>query len=145
MRFENSEITIRNIPILQLTDDFLSGFERFQETKTVWVNDPSNLYTKESFFIDDWNEEKKILVVNDLQTCLYYGGFLIAAYQSLHLVGFGCIDGNLVGNHKEYLELVYLHVTRPLRGFGIGKKLFIECCNHAREVNAKKLYIDSHP
>ena len=45
----------------------------------------------------------------------------------------------------DYVELPYIHVSRELRGSGIGKRLFEICCKEAKLLGAKKLYIAAHP
>jgi GNAT superfamily N-acetyltransferase len=134
--------------VLELSDfngSFLTKFNRFQVTDKVWFRE-NNLYkVKSDHFIDEWDDDKKALVIEDLCQCLNYGGKVLAAYDEDGLAGFANVNGLLFGSKKEYVELPYIHVSSERRGSGIGKKLFNKCCEEAKKLGAVKLYIAAHP
>lgn len=96
-------------------------------------------------FIDDWDHEKKLSVVHALRTGLQDGGIVIGVYQQMELIAFANVESNRFGTRKEYVEFPYIHVSKELRGSGIGKRLFQICCEKAKQLGAEKLYIAAHP
>lgn len=85
------------------------------------------------------------MVIESLKDCTLGGGIVVGSFINGSLVGFANIEGRLFGKNKEYVELSYIHVTNELRGRNIGRKIFKLCCEKARELGAKKLYIGAHP
>ncbi len=96
-------------------------------------------------FIDEWNDEKKTLVIQSMQNCISCRGIVIGAFEGSDLIGFACVEGEFFGTNKEYLELSYIHVSNKYRNCGIGKKIFDLCREKAKKKDAKKLYIGAHP
>ncbi|MDX1805682.1 MAG: GNAT family N-acetyltransferase [Paenisporosarcina sp.] len=135
----------KELSIGELQDDFLSSFNRYQETQQVLVKTQDQLMMKVDSFIDDWDHEKKLSVVHTLRTCMQAGGIVIGVYQQMELIAFANVESNRFGTRKEYVELPYIHVTQELRGSGIGKRLFEICCEKAKQLGAEKLYIAAHP
>ncbi|WP_108672487.1 GNAT family N-acetyltransferase [Peribacillus acanthi] len=138
-------IEFRKIKIDELNNQILQKFNRFQETSQVWYKEDDEYRIKEDHFEERWDEEKKIQVIQALRECILSGGIVFGAFEDQKLVGFANVEGELFGSKKEYVELPYIHVSNELRGSGIGKKLFYLCCEGARELGAKKLYIAAHP
>lgn len=75
---------------------------------------------------------------------LQAGSLAYGAWEDGRLVGLAVLDREPFGSKKQYLDLAELHVARPFRGRGIGKKLFGMACEGARELGAEKLYISAH-
>ena len=61
------------------------------------------------------------------------------------LVGFACIDGELLGKTANYANLTMLFVDNEWKRKGVGKKLFHEICKCAVKMKAEKLYISAVP
>jgi predicted N-acetyltransferase YhbS len=139
------KIQYKVLPLNYLTDGFLQTFKRYQETKRVWYKDQLEFRLKDDYFIDDWSEEKKVLVIQELRQCIKNGGVVIGAYDDHELVGFANVEGKRFGSKQEYVELPYIHVSSGRRGFGIGSNLFKFGCVEARKFGAAKLYIAAHP
>lgn len=57
------------------------------------------------------------------------------------MCGFVTINRQLFGRRYKYVLLDQLYVSLKHRGKGIGRKLFIECTDIAREWKAEKIYI----
>lgn len=140
-----AECVLRELNLADLREDFLSGFHRRQETRRVWYIEDGEWKQKDDFFIDEWDGQKKQLVIEDLKNCVRTGGSVVGAYDAGMLIGFANVEGTLFGSKGQYLELPYIHISSEHRGKGIGKKLFASCCRLAREKGAKKLYIAAHP
>ncbi|HSO57317.1 MAG TPA: GNAT family N-acetyltransferase [Paenisporosarcina sp.] len=135
----------KELSIGELQDDFLSSFNRFQETHQVLVTYQDELIMKKDYFVDDWNHEMKSAVVHSLRYCIQAGGSVIGVYRERELIAFANVENAKFGTNSEYVELPYIHVSKELRGRGIGKRLFEICCEKAKQLGAEKLYIAAHP
>lgn len=134
---------LMDISILQTTN--LKKFNRYQETNRVWYKDNEQFRIKADHFIDQWDDDKKALVLQDLEKCIKMGGIVAGAFLEEELIGFATVEGELFGSKQEYRELTYIHVSNEFRNGGIGKNLFQLCCKKAKEIGTKKLYIAAHP
>ncbi|WP_215113558.1 GNAT family N-acetyltransferase [Exiguobacterium sp. s63] len=132
--------------INQIAPDFLTTFERFQETHRIYAVDSNGeLYQKDEHYIDEWDDAKKKQVIEILNYYIDRGGVVVAFRNGETLLGFAGLDGHLLGTEGQYLNLGFIHVSRPCRGQGIGKLLFERVCQAAIERGAKKLYIGANP
>ncbi|MGB5944720.1 MAG: GNAT family N-acetyltransferase [Paenisporosarcina sp.] len=95
--------------------------------------------------MDDWDHEKKSAVVHSLRYCIQAGDSVIGVYRERELIAFANVENEKFGTYSDYVELPYIHVSREVRGSGIGKKLFEICCEEAKLLGAKKLYVAAHP
>lgn len=138
-------VTCKVVGVTELTDDFLKEFIRYQETKQVWYVEDKSYKVKDDYFIDDWMPERKVQVIEELRRCVRSGGAVVAAWNQKQLVGFANVESERFGSEAQYVELPYLHVTNVARGMGIGKKLFSFCCQEAKRLGGRKLYIAAHP
>lgn len=135
----------KKLSVEDLQDDFLSTFNRYQETHQVLVKYQDHLIMKKDSFVDDWDHEKKSAVVHSLRCCMQAGGSVIGVYRERELIAFANVENEKFGTYSDYVELPYIHVSRELRGSGIGKRLFEICCKEAKLLGAKKLYVAAHP
>ncbi|MBO9131480.1 GNAT family N-acetyltransferase [Bacillus sp. 165] len=142
---KNNNIMYRELHLDDLNAALLKTFNRYQETKRVWFKDNEQYKLKADYFTEQWDDEKKELVIHSLRHCVKTGGSVVGAFIRTNLVGFANVEGELFGSNKEYLELPYIHVSNECRNRGIGKKLFELCCIKAKQMGAKKLYIATHP
>ena len=55
------------------------------------------------------------------------------------------IDTKLIEGASDHLQLLYLYVSRSVRGQGVGKTLFAEAAEAACSLGAKALYISATP
>lgn len=140
-----NKITCRLLELADLNHNFLAEFNRYQVTDQVWFKENNQYKIKSDHFIDEWNDDKKALVIEDLRKCLSNGGIVIGSYDEDGLAGFANIESLLFGSKKEYAELPYIHVSSELRCSGIGRELFMKCCKEAKKLGAVKLYIAAHP
>ncbi|MCT4798656.1 GNAT family N-acetyltransferase [Exiguobacterium profundum] len=130
----------------RLDSNFLNTFERFQETHRIYAVDPNGeLYQKDEHYIDEWDDAKKQQVIEILNYYIDRGGVVVAIQNGETLLGFAGLDGHLLGPDDQYLNLGFIHMSRPFRGQGIGKRLFERVCQAAIERGAKKLYIGANP
>lgn len=133
---------IKKITEKNITDDFLKGFERYQETTRVLYYDKGSLLERDDTFTESWHDSKLIEVSKYLKDVVKKGGVVYAAFSGKHVVGFTCIDYYQFG---DYINLPYIHIDHRYRGEGIGKELLLFIGLEALHKGAKKLYISSHP
>lgn len=138
-------VIYKELSLIDIQDDFLSTFNRYQETQQVMVQQQGHLITKDDSFIDDWDYAKKSFVIQSLRSCIYAGGIVIGVFRELQLIAFANVERTRFGTNNDYVELSYIHVSHELRGGGIGKQLFAVCCVKAKQLGARKLYIAAHP
>lgn len=144
-RMEQEKWSVRLVRMEDLPDDALKSFDRFQVTERMRVIQEDGYGTRDEYFTDEWDDARKVEVVRTLRTSLVHGGIVAGAYRDGVLKGFACVQGGFFGTDKGYVELSYLHVSREARHQGIGMRLFRLCCEEARRIGAKKLYVSTHP
>lgn len=135
----------KELSLEEVQENFLSTFNRYQETQQVLVKHNDLLIMKTDSFVDDWDDDKKLSVIQSLRACIHAGGSVIGVYHQIDLIAFANVESTRFGIHNEYVELPYIHISHDLRGSGIGKKIFGICCEKAKQLGAKKLYIAAHP
>jgi ribosomal protein S18 acetylase RimI-like enzyme len=140
-----NNIKFRQLVIDDVRKSLLIEFNRYQKTSRVLAKREKNLYEKDDYFIDDWNDEKKADVITELRHCIQSGGAVIGAFNEGKLVGFANVESKRFGKDLDYIELPFIHVSNESRSCGIGKRLFYLCCESAKQLGAKKLYIGAHP
>lgn len=124
-----------------------NGFERRQEVTHCWRKDAaSGQWTlKDIAFTEDWDEANFEELCGQLRGTLAAGGSVIGAFGlGGALAGFGSVENAPLGGKGQYLQLSQLHVTRGLRGRGIGAELFRRLAARAAALGAQKLYISAH-
>lgn len=99
---------------------------------------------KDAPFIDDWAESDYDFLISCLKNTVSSGGFVYAAFSGRSLKGFVSVEAGLFGSRHQYLDLTSLHVSKDLRGSGIGTALFCAAKEWARKHGAEKLYISAH-
>ncbi|WP_078378506.1 GNAT family N-acetyltransferase [Sutcliffiella halmapala] len=141
----SSEVKLCLLKTDDLIDSFLQSFNRYQETKHVYVYNGRNLTLQQEEFTDEWDEAKKRQIVAHLRETVKSGGAVISARQNGRVIGFSVIEPEFFGEEDAYLELSYLHISADNRGQGIGEQLFKKTLQTAKEIGAIKLYIGAHP
>lgn len=134
----------RKLNYEELNIDLFSKFHRYQEVTKCWRKENGRWVIKDISFIDDWNEEEYLLLVKYLTNTLKTKGVVYGAFFNNELKGFASVEYGFIDEAKEYFDLSSLHVSRDMRGFGIGKTLFDMSAKWAKKSGAKKLYISSH-
>lgn len=95
-------------------------------------------------FVDDWTEEQLVHQIHNLQSILRGGGAVYGAFRDGMLKGFASVAGRPLGPGDTYRDLLSLHVSADCRGLGMGRMLFEQAAQWAREDGASKLYISAH-
>jgi len=135
-------IEIRNEDVM---DDMLDTFDRRQVVSKRYCIKNSVKTLENIDFIDDWSLDERRQIVNDYirnayEKSLYATGVRING----KLAGFMVLDCHQIGPNDEYAELKQLHVSQKHRHMGIGKALFYDAVEKARDLKFSKLYISAH-
>lgn len=139
------EIQIRELMIIDITENLLDHYSRYQEVNKVWRVEDNRKVIKDICFIEDWNYDKKqTLIFGELKETLENNGCIFGAFDNNRLIGFASLGGTLLGENNEYVQLLQLHVSHDYRGKGIGKMLFHSCIEKANKFRASKMYISGH-
>lgn len=139
-------LQVRNVSANEIDEKFLIDFDRYQETKSVWyTTNQTNVKTKDDSFIDQWSLEQKKGISLYLKRCIKEGGGVAAAFEGSQIVGFANVENRFFGSANQYVPLPFIHVSNFYRGEGIGKQLFYQCCEIAKDLGAEKIYIGAHP
>ncbi|WP_315081732.1 GNAT family N-acetyltransferase [uncultured Clostridium sp.] len=81
-----------------------------------------------------WHKEHFLLSIKS-------GGRAFGCFDDEKMVGYAVINGDIFGVTAKYILLDQMFISKEYRNMGIGKKLFNECCNAAKDLGAEKIYI----
>ena len=90
------------------------------------------------------NENDYIVLTESLKNTVKAGGLVYGAFVDGRLKGFVSVDGAPFGKERQYADLMYLYVSRDMRGRGIGRRLFETAKEYARKIGTEKFYISAH-
>jgi GNAT superfamily N-acetyltransferase len=97
------------------------------------------------FEIPGWHPETVEHDMPRLHDCFDRGGIFIGNFDADGLTGISVLDTRHIGAARDHLQLLYLYVSRPARGRGLGSELFAEAASAARRLGARALYISAVP
>jgi predicted N-acetyltransferase YhbS len=80
-----------------------------------------------------------------LLDCFDRGGTFWGAFEDEKIVGVAVLESRFIGSRSDALQLKFLHVSRGQRKQRLGAKLFHLAVDHARSLDARKLYISATP
>ncbi|WLR47473.1 GNAT family N-acetyltransferase [Halobacillus litoralis] len=138
-------MNIFQLKAVDLDNHMLDSFDRYQKTDRVMVFQADTLNEESNGFEEDWTVENKRTIVHHFRLVVKNGGAVIAALKERHVHGFAVIEPDTFGEKSTYRELSYIHVSREVRGTGIGRLLFQKAGQVAKASGAEKLYIGAHP
>lgn len=134
----------RKMEIAELDRSLFAHFERRQDVTKCWRKVDGQWVIRDHPFVDQWGEEEYKILVKCLRHTLETKGVVFGAFREGKLKGFASVEGGFLGEKKEYKDLTCIHVSRDVRGCGIGRELFVRAAGWAREQGAEKLYISAH-
>jgi len=138
------DICFKEIKTDELHTNILQDFNRYQYVENDWYPDENGGYhLVHQPHVENWDDAEKIKIVEKWRAALNNGGKSFCAYDGEKIVGFIFFDGMRLGSEKQYMELLYFHVSYEYRGKGIGKKLFSLCCEAALKLQCKRLFINA--
>ena len=115
----------------------LDYYERTQKVQRVYRKINNEYLLIDSEWIMDWSLDRKRAIAKSLFSDEYlsYGVF-----DDGNMIGFTSIQKRI---QEERIVLEMLHVSQKYRGQGIGRKLFQQAKDKAKELGAKQLYISA--
>ena len=124
--------------------DLFTHFVRRQVVVDCWRFVEGEWVIKPDPFVDDWDESDYQKLIANLRETISQRGIVLGAFLEGKLKGFAAVKAGLFGANMEYLDLACLHVSKDVRGRGIGRVLFTMTMEWAKANGAKKLYISAH-
>ena len=73
------------------------------------------------------------------------GGTYAGAFDGETLVGLGGIDGKLIGENNNMIQLMSMFVSAKYRDRGIGRQILSILKEKAKRLGAEKLYVSATP
>ena len=140
-----SALEVRTCSQEDLCDDALDEYVRAQETTTIRVVVDGTYAEKELAYNEDWDADEKCRIIQELRACVIDGGVVVAAFDRRSIMGFANVTSQRFGSKNQYVEMPYLHVSRQVRGMGIGRRLFELAVQEAKSLGAPFLYIATNP
>lgn len=137
-------VEYRTLTREELCPTLFDHFDRRQEVTQCWRRERGEWVIRDDPFVDDWSESDYRFLVDCLRDTLDRGGLVHAAFVNEQLKGFAAVLPQLFGGANRYMDLASLHVSRELRGQGIGAALFRAAAAWARDHGAGRLYISAH-
>ena len=137
-------ITYKRLESQDINRSLFDGFIRTQEVTRCWRKESGQWVIRENPFVDDWGEPEYKELVRCLRNTAETGGLVMGAFFDQRLAGFVSVEKSLFGSRNQYMDLSSIHVSRDMRGHGIGKKMFSMAVDFVRENGGEKLYISGH-
>ena len=131
---------------LAANDIDLSMFAFFDRTQNVtksWRKINGEWLIIDSPFVDNWSENRYREEVQYLKNLINSNGYVAGAFYKGQLKGFTSVNPAIFGIDAKYMDLSSIHVSRDMRGQGIGKELFELAKKWAKKHGAEKLYISA--
>ena len=141
---EKTAFQVRPLALKELSFDFFNSFVRTQVVQNAWRRQNGKWAIVPAPFIDDWSAGDRRLLVKNLRSCLLEGGAVFGAWHQGHLAAFGAVSAGLIGDQKQYADLLELHTDQRYRRMGLGRAIFERIAAWAAEKGAQKLYISAH-
>ena len=138
-------VTYQVLTEKEIQEDLFRDFQRRQEVTRRLEKTAEGWTVREDRFVEDWGPEEYQILVRCLRHTAASGGLVLGAFSERKLKGFVSVEGAPAGSRGQYLELSSLHVSRELRGQGIGAALFEAARRFAWERGIRRLYISAHP
>jgi len=136
-------IEYREISYDEITEEFLNGFDRYEEIEKAWREEEGRVILKDIKYTEYWDDNELRKISGELKDTLLKGGCIFAAYFKNVIIGVAALENIFFGSSNQYLQLSMLHVSRNFRGIGIGKELFRLAQHRAKHMGAKKIYISA--
>lgn len=137
-------ITFKTLSASEINLSLFAYFDRTQEVTKCWRKIDGQWQIRDISFIDNWSEKEYGEGLRYLKDLINSGGYVVGAFSEGQLKGFASVEPTLFGHRSRYMNLSNIHVSRDMRGQGIGKELFRLAKEWAKGRSAEKLYISAH-
>ena len=138
-------VKITTLTIENIVSEMLADFCHHQVITKTYIHAHYEWKITDTHSLREWSLEKKKWILQYWKQQIARGGFVVAAFDEDILIGFCSIDGCLLGKTAKYANMTMLFVDDRYKRKGIGKKLFFEICNCARQLKADKMFISAIP
>ncbi len=130
-------ITFELLTKENMNENALDNYDRTQNVQRVYRKSNNEYIIVGDEWVMDWNLERKRAVAKSL---FNEGYIAFGAMENGNIIGFASVEKEMQG---ERIVLDMMHVSRNYRGQGIGKRLFQQAKEKAKEIGAKQLYISA--
>ena len=137
-------IEFNELGIININNNVLDFYNRYQEIKKCYRKEEGNWVLKNIEFIENWDKDKKEIIIKDFLKTINDGGSVFGAYDNNKLIGFAVLYNKIFGSKKQYIQLDKIHVSYGYRHKGIGKKLFEMCIKKSKSIGIEKMYISAN-
>jgi predicted N-acetyltransferase YhbS len=110
-----------------------------------YLEDGALVLRPEYYDMQGWPPGERELYNPILLDCFDRGGTFIGVFEEADLIGAAVLESKFIGKGKDQLQLKFLHVSNNHRKRGLGRLLFEQAVERARDLNAKRLYISATP
>lgn len=138
-------IVIKKIVQNECVPTLFAHFDRYQEVHRCWRKHGEQWKLQDVSYINNWDNDKKEQIIGYLARCIEGGGCALGMYDENKLIGFASFRALIFGSADQYINLDMLHISNGFRGKGLGKRLFLEICEKARQYGVTKMYISANP
>ncbi len=124
-----------------------TSLDRFilrQRVRECWRKQGGSYVLTPQNYTEEWDLPARREKAHKILAALKEGGRALLAEKNGTIVGFALLAGGLFGKSCRYADLAEFYVSEPLRGQGIGGRLFLGIAEEARKAGAQKLYISAH-
>ena len=120
--------------------------DRSEAITSVYTLENNQLVLKPEFYdLQGWPLGEIEAHIPRMMDCYARGGWFQGAFKGDILAGIAILESRFIGSAEDTLQLDFLHVSRPYRGAGLGKALFNQAADEARQRGAKWMYISATP
>lgn len=137
-------ITYKELSVNDIDISMFNSFDRRQNVTKCRRKVNGKWIIKEVAFIDNWSQREYEEGTRYLKNLINAGGYVVGAFCNEHLKGFMSVENKTFGINFKYMNLSNIHVSRDMRGNGIGRELFELAKTWAKQHGAEKLYISAH-
>jgi GNAT superfamily N-acetyltransferase len=99
----------------------------------------------EEFLASSWHPDFIASSTPDFERVWDTGGQFWGAFDGATLAGIAVLLVEPIGEPPDMVQLEFLHVSRPYRNRGLGRRLFLHAAEQARRLGARRLYISATP
>jgi GNAT superfamily N-acetyltransferase len=133
-------------PLTRNEIDLIWTIDRSEVHHHIYRNVDGRLTLVPSYFdVPGWHPQTIETDTIKLRDCFDRGGIFLGDFEADRLVGVSVVDTKPIKSAPDHLQLLYLYVSRHVRGQGVGRRLFEQAGAEARVLGAKALYISATP
>ena len=122
----------------------LPEIDRSEEADQIYVvRNHQLVLLDEGFTHPGWDQDYYDVRLPRLYTSFDNDGAGWSVLQDDRLVAISVLDGRWIGADRDTLDLTFFHVSRHLRGEGVGRRLWDLSLDLARSRGATNLYVSA--